>query len=360
MGGRAPSPCAGRAMRWLALHRPPVAPARTAPAIASRVRPRYVPNNRGVCRNRETSGVDPLQQFGTRFRAVRVKRGWRQQDVAIRAGVHRTVVSNIERGHLAAMSIGTILAVARSLDIQVSLTARWHAADLDRLVNSRHARLHESVAQWFGSALPEWVLDPEVTFSIYGERGTIDILAWHPRDRALIVIELKTDIVDVNQLMGQMNQRRRLARQIARDRGWDPVTISTWVIVANGRTNRARLAAHRAVLRNAFPLDGRSMQGWLRRPDRSVAALSLWERGEHGAANADLAARHRVRVPGRRRSTGTGPGPRGGGVIGSPAGGDGSPHGPTISGRDRRDEPRTMRNATEGDPMADRPRTRAA
>ena len=238
--------------------------------------------------------MDPMQSFGARFRAVRVKRGWRQQDVADRTGVHRSVISNIERGRLEAVSIGTILAVARALDIQVSLTARWRAGDLDRLVNGRHARLHESVARWFAEELPAWVLEPEVSFSIYGERGVIDILAWHPGHRALIVIELKTDIVDVNQLMGQMNQRRRLAPEIARERGWDPVSISTWVIVANGRTNRARLSAHRIVLRNAFPRDGRSMHGWLRRPDRGIAALSIWERGEHGTAESDLAARHRV------------------------------------------------------------------
>lgn len=238
--------------------------------------------------------MDPIQSFDARFRAVRIRRGWRQQDVSERAGVHRTVISNIERGHLESVSVGTILAVARALEIQVSFTARWHAGDLDRLLNGRHAQLHESVARWFAEELPDWVLDPEVSFSIYGERGVIDILAWHPGYRALIVIELKTDTVEINQLIGQMNQRRRLAREIARDRGWDPVSISTWVIVASGRTNRARLAAHRTVLRNAFPLDGRSMQGWLRRPDRSMAALSIWERRKPGSAKVELAARRRV------------------------------------------------------------------
>ena len=47
------------------------------------------------------------------------------------------------------------------------------------------------------------MLAPEVSFSIYGERGVIDILAWHPGRRALLIIELKTDIVDVNELVGR-------------------------------------------------------------------------------------------------------------------------------------------------------------
>jgi transcriptional regulator with XRE-family HTH domain len=241
--------------------------------------------------------MDSFQHVGARFRAVRVRRGWRQLDVARRVGLNASTISRIERGHLERIPLGTLLRVARALDIQVSLTTRSRGADLDRLVSGRHSGLHESVARWFAQELPEWTLEPEVSFSIYGERGVIDILAWHPGRRALVVIELKTDIVDVNELIGAMDRRRRLARAIAEERGWDPLTISTWVIVAAGRTNRARLAAHRALLRNAFPVDGRSIAGWLRRPDRRVAALSLWDRVDDAVGSGGFAARHRVRVP---------------------------------------------------------------
>ena len=238
--------------------------------------------------------MDSMQRCGAAFRAVRIKRGWRQVDVAARAGVHRSVVSRIERGHLEHLSIGTLLSVARVLEIQVTWSTRWRAGDLDRLIAGRHARLHEGVASWFATTLPEWILAPEVSFSIFGERGIIDVLAWHPTRSALLIIELKTDIVDVNQLIGSMDQRRRLANEIARDRGWEPLTVSTWVLVAGGRTNRARLAAHRTVLRNAFPVDGRAIAGWLRRPDRSIDALSIWDRPDGKSGLADMAARHRV------------------------------------------------------------------
>jgi transcriptional regulator with XRE-family HTH domain len=241
--------------------------------------------------------MDSMQRCGVSFRAVRIKRGWRQIDVAARAHVDRSVVSAIERGHLESISIGTLLRIARVLEIQVTWSTRWKAGDLDRLLAGRHARLHEAVARWFVASLPDWVLAPEVSFSIFGERGVIDILAWHPARRALLVIELKTDIVDVNQLIGSMDQRRRLAWQIARNRGWDPLTVSTWVLVAGGRTNRARLAAHRTVLRNAFPVDGRVIAGWLRRPNRAVDALSVWDRPDAKTGMTDMSARHRVRPP---------------------------------------------------------------
>jgi hypothetical protein len=141
------------------------------------------------------------------------------------------------------------------------------------------------------------VLAPEVSFSIYGERGVIDILAWHPGRRALLIIELKTDIVDVNDLVGSADRRRRLARTIVAERGWDPATVSAWVIVAPSRTNRRRVAAHEAMLRAAFPMDGRGMRAWLRDPVRSVAALSFWPDSHGRAVRPDVRPVRRVRRP---------------------------------------------------------------
>jgi transcriptional regulator with XRE-family HTH domain len=244
--------------------------------------------------------MDDLQRTGAAIRAVRIRRGWTQSALAARASVHRSVVSRIERGHLEGTTVWRILAVAKALDMRVRVTPSWRAGDLDRLLNGGHSRLHESVAAWFSDELPEWILAPEVSFAIYGERGVIDIMAWHPGRRALLIIELKTDVVDVNDLVGTMDRRRRLARQIARERGWDPATVSCWVIVAAGRTNQARLTAHRAMLRNAFPADGRTMQGWLRNPTGPIGAVSLWWRRD-GTAHRS-AAMHRVRGVGTSRT----------------------------------------------------------
>ncbi|MEJ7749185.1 MAG: helix-turn-helix domain-containing protein [Candidatus Limnocylindrales bacterium] len=167
-------------------------------------------------------------RFGATVRAVRHKRGWRQRDLAARAGVSDVTVSRLERGHLETLSVRTIRRLGSALDIRVDLVGRWRAGDLDRLLNARHSMLHESVAAWFHEVQPDWDLAPEVSFSIYGERGAIDLLAWHQPHRALIVIELKTDIADVNELLGTFDRKRRLAPTIARDRGWVPANVSGW------------------------------------------------------------------------------------------------------------------------------------
>jgi len=215
-------------------------------------------------------------RFGTTIRVARVRRRWRQEDLAVKAGVSRATIWRAEGGHVEELTLGVIRRVCEALEIRVELLPRSRGADLDRMVHARHSALHESVARAVALEFPDWEMAHEVSFSIWGERGVIDLLLWHPGRRALLIIELKTEIVDTGDLLSTMDRRRRLAREIVKERGWDPVTISTWVIVAPSRTNERRVAEHRSVLRSAFPADGRQIRGWLRDPVGSIAALSPW------------------------------------------------------------------------------------
>ena len=162
------------------------------------------------------------QRIGWSLRSIRVRKRWRQEDLAVRAKVSRWVVMRIEQGRLASVPLGKIRAVATALDARVDAVVRWQGGDLARLVSARHARMHEIMARYF-LGLSSWVVEPEVSFSIYGERGLIDVLAWHPTSRILLVIELKTEIVDLNEMLGTLDRKRRLVWRIAADRSWDPV-----------------------------------------------------------------------------------------------------------------------------------------
>jgi transcriptional regulator with XRE-family HTH domain len=236
------------------------------------------------------------QRLGTALRQVRIRRGLRQSDVALMARVAQSTISRIERGHFGALSVDTVRRVAAALDVRIDMVPRWRAGDLDRLLNARHSEFHELVARRF-RALPGWVMRPEVSFAVDRERGVVDILACHAGRGMLLVIELKTDIADVNELVGTVDRKRRLAPRIARDLGW-PIDhgtrVAVWVIVAEGATNRRRIAAHRSMLRAAFPSDGRVMAGWLRDPINPVQALSIWSDRHPRTAGADLRSVRRV------------------------------------------------------------------
>jgi hypothetical protein len=102
-------------------------------------------------------------------------------------------------------------------------------------------------------------------------------------------------------MAGTFDRKLRLAREIARERGWDPVTVSGWLLVADGRTNRRHVAAHATFLRSRFPADGHAMRNWLRRPSGSIHAVSFLSSARSTSAGQRLTPVRRVRV--RRAST---------------------------------------------------------
>ncbi len=224
---------------------------------------------------------------------MRIRRKLRQRDLSVAAGVPRGVIALIEHGRLDEVGFGQIRAVARALDARFEGLVRWQGGDLDRLTNRGHAQMHEAMARWFAE-LDGWLAVPEVSFAHYAERGVIDVMAWHASARIVLVIELKTAIVDINDLMSTMDRRRRLAWKIADDLGWNPELVATWVVVAPDRTNSRALAEHATVLRAKFPGDGRSMRRWLARPSGEVAALSFLPKARLSGLGRDGRAPRRV------------------------------------------------------------------
>jgi hypothetical protein len=248
--------------------------------------------------------VDDIR-LGLVVRLSRGRRGWRQDDLAARAGVPRRDVSLIETGRARGVRLGRIRAVLEALAGWVYLQPRMPGGDVARTLNAGHAAMHEVVASVLAD-VGGWEVAHEVSFSIYGERGVIDLLGWHAETRTLLVVELKTAIVDANEMVGSMDRRRRLAVRIARERGWEAAAVATWVLVSDTRANRRRLADHAGLLGTAFPADGRAMRRWLGHPVAAVAALSFLSPDRNTRDKHTSRVPRRVRVPrvrsGRRRN----------------------------------------------------------
>jgi transcriptional regulator with XRE-family HTH domain len=235
------------------------------------------------------------QRLGAALRAARIRRRLRQADVARAAEVSTATVSRLERGHVETVAVRTLRAVARSLEIRIELVPRSRTGELDRLVNARHAALAEAVIGLLRS--DGWLARPEVSFNVYGERGVIDLLAWHATTRTVLVIELKTAVVDLGELLGTLDRKRRLATTVARQLRWEAASVGVWLAIADGATNRRRVAQHVGALRAALPDDGRSLRAWLARPAVGIAALSFVADGHPGQPRTSFATP--IRVPTR-------------------------------------------------------------
>ena len=243
--------------------------------------------------------------IGRAIRAVRVRRRLRQIELADVAGVSQSTISRIELGRLERVPLGTLRRVGTQLGMRVSLVARWEGADLDRLLGGRHSAMLEEVSRLFAS-LPDWTPVPEVTFAFFAERGVIDILAWHAPTRSLLVIELKTELVDVQETVGTLDRKVRLATRVAAERGWVPASVSSWLLIADSSTNGdGSVRIGRCCARASRSMGARSRAGFTSR-----TAPSMRSRSSPATGRVLHASSLRSDVSGRgRRACGASPRP---------------------------------------------------
>lgn len=236
------------------------------------------------------------RRLGTTIRALRQRRGWRQVDLAARAEVSQSTVSDIERGHVDRYTLCTVRAVLKALDAAATLDVLWGGrGDLDRLLDADHARLLEEWAQRHRRA--GWEVWNEVSFSIYGERGRIDQLCFHPETGVLEVVEAKTGIWDLQETIGRHDVKIRLARRIASDRDWRPTRVVGCLLIAEGRTARRRVSEHPNLFAR-YSTRGRQALDFIRDPtqvaDALLAFVSLPDTNLGGLRRA---GQRRVRPP---------------------------------------------------------------
>jgi transcriptional regulator with XRE-family HTH domain len=204
----------------------------------------------------------------TGVRHLRRKRGWRQIDLARRSDISRQVLSRLERGQLASLSMRTVTRVAEALDATVHVTLRWHGEELDRLVDAAHAAIVQHCVELFDAA--GWVSRIEVSFNHYGDRGRVDVLALHPATRALVVVEAKSAVGDGQETLGRLDVKVRLAPMLAEQLGWPrPARVVPALVIGDSRRARRLLAEHDRLFA-LFDVRGRQALAWIRHPERGA------------------------------------------------------------------------------------------
>jgi hypothetical protein len=181
------------------------------------------------------------------------------------------VVSRVECSEAAAQTVDVLTRLVTALGARMRVTILAHGEDLDRLLDARHAGLVECITRMLTEL--GWEVVPEATFSIYGERGSIDLLAYHPETGALLVIEVKSAVPDVQATLAGIDRKSRLAGRIARERGWTVRTVSRWLVLPDDRTARRRVEAHAATFGAALPARTRELRGWARNPSGVIAGV---------------------------------------------------------------------------------------
>lgn len=207
-------------------------------------------------------------------RFLRLRRGWPQRVLGDRAGVSRELVSRLERGDLNGMTLGSVDRIAAALGASVTVQLRWQGEQLDRLIDAAHASIEQAVAELLTSL--GWTVRVEVSFNHFGDRGRVDILAFHPILRILLIVEIKSALGDLQETLGRLDVKVRLGPVIARELGWEaPVGVVPALVIGDSRGARRTVANHPALFA-AFAPRGRAALAWLRQPKRPAPSGLLW------------------------------------------------------------------------------------
>ena len=169
------------------------------------------------------------------------------------------------------MPFETVLRVAAELEIGVDVIPRWKGEALDRLLDEAHSRLVEALLRRYVAA--GWEVAVEVSFSIDGERGSVDVCAFERSLGLISVNEVKSVVPDGQAAIHALDRKSRLAIRIAADRGWAASRVVRFLVIGDDRTARRRIEGHEPMFRAAFPLFGREALRWIDDPAGSLAAV---------------------------------------------------------------------------------------
>lgn len=226
---------------------------------------------------------------GRVLRMLRLRRDWRQSDVAAKARISSSAVGRHENGIIGSLGVFEKHAAVFGLRTDIRVVGR--AGALVRLGDEEHARIVESVAGWLRDR--GFLTETEASFSEWGERGRIDLLAFDAAAGTFVVVEVKTQLLDLQDLFGSLNVKERLAVTIAERRGWNAVRRVTVLAVANTAANRQVVREHPSLFAE-FAVRRLTVAG-LRNPGRLIHWVNAV--GETGSwlAGRQRVSRRRVR-----------------------------------------------------------------
>jgi transcriptional regulator with XRE-family HTH domain len=233
--------------------------------------------------------------IGRSLRVLRRRRHLRQADVAIAAGVSQSLISDIESGRVSGVTFATLRRVFAAVDAGFEGSVMWRGPALDRLMDADHARLVGIAAD----RLRRHRWEPiriEASYSVYGERGSIDLLAGKTDAKAVVIEEVKTSLASIEATLRKLDEKTRLVRDGLCQTllGFEPRCVGGLLLLPDDTTARRAVVRHAAVLDVALPARGADVRRWLRDPRMDLAGI-LFEPVQSRAVPD--AARLRIHAP---------------------------------------------------------------
>lgn len=161
-----------------------------------------------------------------------------------------------------------------ALDARWEPMVSWRGGELDRLLDADHAALVGRVVAMLRAR--GWLVEVEVTYANYGERGSIDVLAWRPDATYLLVVEVKSSLTSLEATLRKLDEKVRIVATTLADQRFGPGkrTVGRVLVLPSTTVARRRVDLERGVLGVALPDRGPVVRTWLRSP--AGALRGIW------------------------------------------------------------------------------------
>ena len=210
--------------------------------------------------------------LGRLIREVRRRGHERQSDLSRRTGISQSKISRAEHGRLDRLTYTEVERLCSALEIRLSLDASWRGIEGTRLLDRAHAAIVEHVVETLSGLGWETII--EYSFNHFGDRGSADVVGWHRPLRALVIIEVKSVIADVQDTLAKVDRKVRVVPLLlARERGWAPTWVARLLVVPDRSTVRRVIARHEATFRTVLPARTVEVRQWLVAPDGPLAGV---------------------------------------------------------------------------------------
>lgn len=235
------------------------------------------------------------RRVGRIHRRLRQRAGLTQKALSVKAGVGRWRIGRLEADQIEGLRLEEVERCLAALGAELEVRVSYRGAAVDRLIDEVHAQVAARVVEILSRY--GWQVQAEVTFSEWGERGSYDILAWHPGTRTLLVIEVKSELASVEGTLRPLDVKVRLARDVASKRfGWQARAVGSVMVLPEDRSARRQVAANATLLRAALPATSRPIRAWLRSPAGSISGIWFVSRGDGRPWPRNPSAVRRVRA----------------------------------------------------------------
>ena len=198
-----------------------------------------------------------LDDLGATAKRVRLSRRWSQRRLGRVTGLDHSVIGRIERGQMPELSFRTAIRVLNGLGVEPNLRLIAPRVAEPAVRDRAHARCVATVARRLVRAGYMVVTEAEVGSGRW--RGFIDVIAMHPSQRLLLVIEVKTELRDIGDVDRQLGAYVDAAWDVAKAQGWRPRGVTGILAVLATSESDARLQDLRAYVDHAFKLRARNL-----------------------------------------------------------------------------------------------------